>query len=152
MLATGLNARYDVHPLWKEADPQAFLARHDHEFSGYVTSARFGVSEATVAAMPELKVISSLRGRADTLPLAAVKARGSLVDEDALVEALKQGTIVGAGMAVCKHEAPVRGRLLALELVVLMALLTSATHKTRQEIADLVLENLDSYFTTSACA
>ncbi|MEO6320418.1 MAG: NAD(P)-dependent oxidoreductase [Polaromonas sp.] len=59
MLATELNKRYDVHPLWKEADPNAFLAAHGHEFTGDVSSARFGVPKSTLAAMPNLKVISS---------------------------------------------------------------------------------------------
>ena len=50
-----------------------------------------------------------------------------------------------------KAEEPhVPGRLLALEEVVLLPHLASATHETRQAMADLVLENLDSYFTTGA--
>ena len=293
MLATGLNARYDVHPLWKEPDTKAFLARHGHEFSGYVTSARFGVSEKTLAAMPKLKVISSFGGGTETLSLTVAKARGSavgytpdvlnncvadtafglvidvarrfsaadrfvrrgdwlktqyplatrvsgkrlgilglgrigqviarrasgfdmevryhnrranpslnftyessalslaewadflvvvsaggpetrhlvsadvlralgpkgylinvsrgsVVDEDALVEALEQGTIAGAGLDVYADEPHVPERLLALEQVVLLPHLASATHETRQAMADLVLENLDSYFTTGA--
>ena len=293
LLATGLNARYDVHPLWKEPDTKAFLARHGHEFSGYVTSARFGVSEKTLAAMPKLKVISSFGVGTETLPLTVAKARGiavghtpdvlnncvadtafglvidvarrfsaadrfvrrgdwlktqyplatrvsgkrlgilglgrigqviarrasgfdmevryhnrranpslnftyessalslaewtdflvvvsaggpetrhlvsadvlralgpkgylinvsrgSVVDEDALVEALEQGTIAGAGLDVYADEPHVPERLLALEQVVLLPHLASATHETRQAMADLVLENLDSYFTTGA--
>ena len=124
MATASVNTRYDVHPLWKEADPQAFLARHGHEFSGYVTSARFGLSDATLAAMPELK--------------------------DALVEALEQGTIAGAGLDVYADEPHVPARLLALEQVVLLPHLASATHETRQAMANLVLKNLDSYFTTGA--
>ena len=77
-------------------------------------------------------------------------SRGSVVDEDALVEALEKGTIAGAGLDVNAEEPHVPERLLALEEVVLLPHLASATHETRQAKADLVLENLDSYLTTGA--
>lgn len=293
LLATELNTRYDVHPFWKEADPQAFLARHGHEYTGYVTSARFGVNEATLAAMPNLKVISSFGVGTETLPLAAASARGidvgytpgvlnncvadtafglvidvarrfsaadrfvrsgdwlkgqyplstsvsgkrlgilglgrigqvvakrasgfdmevryhnrrpnpsvhytyeatltslatwadflvvvsaggpetsmlvsaevlralgprgylinvsrgSVVDEEALIEALEQGVIAGAGLDVYADEPRVPERLLVLEQVVLLPHLASATHETRQAMAELVVENLDTYFSTGA--
>ncbi|MDB5779606.1 MAG: D-isomer specific 2-hydroxyacid dehydrogenase, NAD-binding protein [Polaromonas sp.] len=289
--ATGLHTRYDVHPLWKEADPQAFLAGHGHEFIGYVTTARFGVSEAMLAALPNLKVISSFGVGTETLPLAAAAARGievgytpevlndcvadtafglvidvarrlsaadrfvrhggwlkgpyplatrvsgkrlgilglgrigqvvarrasgfdmevryhnrsprpdvpypyeaslmslaawadflvvviaggpetsklvsaevlralgpqgflvnvsrgSVVDEDALVQALEQGVIAGAGLDVYADEPRVPERLLALEQVVLLPHLASATRETRQAMADRVVQNLDAYFST----
>ena len=291
LLATELSTRYDVHPLWKETDPTAFLALHGHEFIGYVTSARFGISEATLAAMPQLKVISSFGVGTETLPLAAAGARGievgytpdvlndcvadtafglvmdvarrfsaadrfvrrgdwlkcqyplatrvsgkrlgilglgrigqvvarracgfdmevryhnrsprpevpypyeaslislaawadflvvvsaggpetsklvsaevlralgpksflinvsrgSVIDEDALVQALEQGVIAGAGLDVYADEPRVPERLLALEHVVLLPHLASATHETRQAMADLVVRNLDAYFST----
>jgi hydroxypyruvate reductase len=77
--ATTLNTRYDVHPLWQEADSQAFLAQYSHEFTGYVTSARFGVSEATLAALPNLKVISSFDVGTETLSLGSAHACGVAV-------------------------------------------------------------------------
>lgn len=292
LVATELNTRYDVHPLWKEADPTTFLALNGHEFTGYVTNARFGVSEATLQAMPNLKVISSFGVGIETLPLTAAASRGievgytpdvlndcvadtafglvmdvarrfsaadrfvrrgdwlmgqfplatrvsgkrlgilglgrigqavarrasgfdmevryhnrrpnpsvpygyeatleslarwadflvvvsaggpetrhlvsagvlhalgpkgylinvsrgTVVDEQALIEALEQGLIAGAGLDVYADEPHVPERLLALEQVVLLPHLASATHETRQAMAELVLENLDSYFATS---
>ena len=291
LLSTGLFDRYDVHPLWKEADPAAFLAAHGGEFTGYVTSARFGVSEASLALMPSLKVISSFGVGTDTLPLAAAAARGiavgytpdvlndcvadtafglvidvarrlsaadrfvrsgawltgqfplassvshkrlgilglgrigqvvakrasgfdmdvryhnrrknpdvpytyeasltslaewadflvvisaggpetrnlvsadvlralgpkgflinvsrgTVVDETALIEALENGTIAGAGLDVYVDEPTVPARLLALDQVVLLPHLASATHETRQAMADLVVNNLDAYYET----
>ena len=41
-LESALAKRYDMRPLWEEADPQGFLARHGSEFAGYVCSARNG--------------------------------------------------------------------------------------------------------------
>ena len=291
LLATELNTRYDVHPLWKETDPTAFLAAHGHEFTGYVTSARFGVSETTLAALPNLKVISSFGVGTETLPLAAAStrgievgytpdvlndcvadtafglvidvarrfsaadrfvrrgdwlkgqyplttsvcgkrlgilglgrigqvvakrasgfdmevryhnrrpnpsvpftyeatlaslaawadflvvvsaggpetrhlvsadvlralgprgylinvSRGSVIDEEALVQALENGEIAGAGLDVYADEPRVPEKLLGMEQVVLLPHLASATHETRQAMADLVLENLDAYFST----
>lgn len=291
LLATEFNTRYDAHPLWKEADPSAFLARHGHEFTGYVTSARFGVDDATLAAMPNLQVISSFGVGTETLPLEAAQARGiavgytpdvlndcvadtafglvmdvarrfsasdrfvragrwlqgtyplatrvsgkrlgilglgrigqvvarrasgfdmdvryhnrrpnpavaytyessieslarwadflvvvsaggpetrhlvsasvlralgpegflinvsrgSVIDEDALIEALEAGTIAGAGLDVYADEPRVPERLLALDQVVLLPHLASATNETRQAMAELVVDNLDAFYAT----
>ena len=291
LLATEFNTRYDAHPLWKEADPAAFLARHGHEFTGYVTSARFGVDDATLAAMPNLQVISSFGVGTETLPLEAAQARGiavgytpdvlndcvadtafglvmdvarrfsasdrfvragrwlqgayplatrvsgkrlgilglgrigqvvarrasgfdmevryhnrrpnpavpytyessieslarwadflvvvsaggpetrhlvsasvlralgpegflinvsrgSVIDEDALIQALEEGIIAGAGLDVYADEPRIPERLLALDQVVLLPHLASATNETRQAMAELVVDNLDAFYAT----
>jgi hydroxypyruvate reductase len=291
LLATEFNTRYDAHPLWKETDPAAFLARHGHEFTGYVTSARFGVDDATLAAMPNLQVISSFGVGTETLPLEAAQARGiavgytpdvlndcvadtafglvmdvarrfsasdrfvragrwlqgayplatrvsgkrlgilglgrigqvvarrasgfdmevryhnrrpnpavpytyessieslarwadflvvvsaggpethhlvsasvlralgpegflinvsrgSVIDENALIEALEDGVIAGAGLDVYADEPRVPERLLALDQVVLLPHLASATNETRQAMAELVVDNLDAFYAT----
>jgi hydroxypyruvate reductase len=75
-------------------------------------------------------------------------ARGSVIDEDALVQALDDGTIAGAGLDVYTDEPNVPTRLLAMEQVTLLPHVASATHETRQAMADLVLENLATYFAT----
>ncbi|MEJ8824689.1 2-hydroxyacid dehydrogenase [Variovorax humicola] len=74
-----LAETYDVHPLWQEADPKAFLAAHGGEFTALVTSARFGADAALIAAMPNLKVISSFGVGLETLDLDAARARGIAV-------------------------------------------------------------------------
>jgi hydroxypyruvate reductase len=286
-----LAQRYDLHPLWKESRPDAFLAARGPEFVALATSARFGASAALIDALPSLKVISSfgvgcdgidvghahqrgiqvgytaevlndcvadtafglvidvarrfsasdrfvrsgawlrgpyplatkvsgkrlgilglgrigqvvarraagfdmevryhnrrpnpavpytyeatlesLAGWADFLVVVSAGgpetrnlvsagllralgpsgylinvSRGSVVDEEALVQALENGSIAGAGMDVYADEPRVPERLLRLEQVVLLPHLASATHETRQAMADLVLDNLDAYFTT----
>ncbi|KTR06356.1 dihydrofolate reductase [Aureimonas ureilytica] len=73
-------------------------------------------------------------------------ARGSLVDESALLDALEQGRIAGAALDVFADEPRVPERFFTLSNVVLTPHMASATHETRQAMADLVLANLDAHF------
>jgi glyoxylate reductase len=68
-------------------------------------------------------------------------ARGPIVDEQALVEALVVGKIAGAGLDVFEHEPAVHPRLLELENVVLIPHLGSATVETRAAMADIAATN-----------
>ena len=290
-----LAERYDLHPLWRERDPAAFLARRGGEFRGYIASARYGADAAMMAALPNLRVISifgvgldavdlpaarsrgiavgytpdvltdcvadtamlllldvarggtaadrfvrrgdwarggqfplstSVHGKqlgvlglgrigraiarraegfdmeiryhnrepadlpyqyvaslrelaqwADFLVVASAGgaetrhlvsgavldalgpqgflvniARGSVVDEQALLAALKQGRIAGAGLDVYEDEPNATPGLFELENVVLLPHVASATTETRQAMGELSLENLDSFFRTGAVA
>ncbi len=69
-------------------------------------------------------------------------ARGSLVDEEALIEALEKRTILGAGLDVFAREPDVPPRLLAVDNAVLLPHVGSASRPTRQAMADLVVANL----------
>ncbi|NYT70119.1 2-hydroxyacid dehydrogenase [Pusillimonas noertemannii] len=72
-------------------------------------------------------------------------ARGSVVDEKALIEALAHGTIAAAGLDVFESEPHVPEALKALDNVVLMPHIASATLETRQAMVNLVVENAESY-------
>jgi lactate dehydrogenase-like 2-hydroxyacid dehydrogenase len=72
-------------------------------------------------------------------------ARGSLVDEEALIEALKNRTILAAGLDVFAHEPNVPAGLLAADNAVLLPHVGSASLQTRQAMADLVVANLYSW-------
>ncbi len=73
-------------------------------------------------------------------------ARGSVVDEPALVEALVAGRLGGAGLDVFEDEPHVPQALFGLEQVVLQPHQASATRETREAMGRLVLDNLMAQF------
>lgn len=73
-------------------------------------------------------------------------ARGSLVDEPALVRALGEGRIAGAALDVFADEPNVPKELLAMEHVVVTPHVASGTHETRRAMGELMLDNLDAQF------
>ncbi len=73
-------------------------------------------------------------------------ARGTLVDEAALVEMLQNGKLGGAALDVFEKEPQVPEALFALDNVVLSPHQGSATHQTRNKMGDLVVANLEAHF------
>jgi lactate dehydrogenase-like 2-hydroxyacid dehydrogenase len=75
-------------------------------------------------------------------------ARGSVIDETALVDAVRSGTIRGAGLDVYEHEPHVPEALLDLPNVVLLPHIGSASEPTRRAMGQLVVDNLVSWVET----
>jgi lactate dehydrogenase-like 2-hydroxyacid dehydrogenase len=73
-------------------------------------------------------------------------ARGSVVDEAALIAALEGGKIAGAGLDVFEHEPNVPQALIGRDDVVLLPHIASSTRETRGEMGRLVIKNLDAWF------
>jgi lactate dehydrogenase-like 2-hydroxyacid dehydrogenase len=73
-------------------------------------------------------------------------ARGTLVDEPAMVEMLQNGKLGGAALDVFEKEPQVPEALLNLDNVVLSPHQGSATHETRRMMGELVVRNLDAHF------
>jgi lactate dehydrogenase-like 2-hydroxyacid dehydrogenase len=74
--------------------------------------------------------------------------RGSVVDEAALIGALKDGRIMSAGLDVFENEPHVPAELIAMEHIVLLPHVGSASIHTRNLMGQLVVDNLKSFFET----
>jgi len=74
-----LAGQYDVHPFWAETDPAGYLAQHGSEFVAMTTRAAIGVDAKMLAALPNLRVISSFGVGTDKLDLETARARGIAV-------------------------------------------------------------------------
>ena len=73
-------------------------------------------------------------------------ARGSVVDQAALVDALQRGVIAGAGLDVFENEPEVPEAMWAMDNVLLTPHIGSATSQTRAAMADLAFRNLQACF------
>ncbi|RYZ55901.1 MAG: 2-hydroxyacid dehydrogenase [Proteobacteria bacterium] len=76
-------------------------------------------------------------------------ARGSVVDEAALVKALQNSEILGAGLDVYENEPLPAKALTEMHQVVLLPHIASATRETRQAMGEVVLDNLSAFFAGS---
>ncbi len=72
-------------------------------------------------------------------------ARGEIIDENALTRLLANGEIAGAGLDVFEHEPAVNSKLLALDNVVLLPHMGSATHEGRIDMGEKVLINIKTF-------
>ncbi len=68
-------------------------------------------------------------------------ARGACIDEESLLDALKNGEIAGAGLDVYEHEPEICSGLIALDNVVLLPHIGSATTETRNNMGFMAVDN-----------
>jgi len=73
-------------------------------------------------------------------------ARGSIVNETDLIDALQNGDIAAAGLDVYANEPQVPPALIAMDNLVLQPHVASATHETRQKMSDIVFDNVTAFF------
>jgi glyoxylate reductase len=140
--ALGMTIDYHGHrPLPRDAEA-ALGARFRPELDALLADA--DVVSLHVPYTPEThrlidrRRIALLRGTAFLVNT----ARGGIVDEPALIEALQAGTIAGAGLDVYTDEPDIDPRLVALPNVVLLPHLGSATVETRTAMGMKVVENI----------
>lgn len=133
----------------------AYTARHEKPATAY----RYHpTAQALAAEVDFLMVITpggeATRGLINAQVLAALGpqgylinvARGSVVDQAALVHALERGLIAGAALDVFANEPDVPPELCARDNVVLTPHVASATWQTRRAMADLAFGNLQAHF------
>ena len=97
---------------------------------------------AGTAKMVNAEVMKALGSRGVIINV----ARGSVVDEPALVSALKSGTILAAGLDVFEKEPNVPDELRTMQNVVLLPHIGSASVVTRNAMDQLVVDNLKAWF------
>jgi lactate dehydrogenase-like 2-hydroxyacid dehydrogenase len=124
--AFGAEARATVEDVLRESD---FISLH----APASPETRHMINARTLALMPRHAILVNT-------------ARGDLVDEAALVEALETGVIAGAGLDVFEQEPKVHPGLLALDNVVLLPHLGSASTETRVAMGERALSNLEAFF------
>ena len=78
-------------------------------------------------------------------------ARGDMIDDDAMVEALKNGKIFSLGLDVYNGEPNIHPEYLTLPNVFVLPHLGSATAKTRTAMGDLAINNIEEFFKTGKC-
>jgi len=78
-------------------------------------------------------------------------ARGDMIEDEAMVEALKNGKIYSLGIDVYNGEPSIHPDYLTLPNVFVLPHLGSATKKTRTAMADLAVNNLKDFFQTGKC-
>ena len=74
-----------------------------------------------------------------------------MIDDDAMVEALKKGKIFSLGLDVYNGEPDIHPEYLTLPNVFVLPHLGSATKKTRTAMANLAVNNIDEFFKTGKC-
>ena len=134
----------------------AYHNRHELPGSGYL----YAPSEVDLAKSVDVLVVATT-GRKDAPPLVSRDvlealgpdgyliniARGSVVDEEALVELLAHGRLAGAGLDVVAHEPDVPQQLREMDNVVVLRHVGTATAQARAAMTALTLRNLDEYLT-----
>jgi glyoxylate reductase len=130
----------------------AYFGRRDSPHAAELEATRLDLDELLATSdvlslhtplTPETRRLIGARELALMKPTATLvnTARGAVVDEAALVDALRDGQIAGAGLDVFEHEPDVHPSLLELENVVLVPHIGSATVETRAAMAELAARN-----------
>ena len=81
----------------------------------------------------------------------ANSARGDMIEDNAMVEALKSGKIYSLGLDVYNDEPNIHPEYLTLQNVFVLPHLGSATKKTRTAMGNLAISNIDEFFKTGNC-
>jgi len=128
--ALGAEPRASIEDVLRESD---FVSIH----APATPETRHMINAKTLALMPSHAILINT-------------ARGDVVDEPALAEALKAKRIAGAGLDVFEREPTVTPALLGLDNVVLLPHLGSATTDTRVAMGERALDNLVQFFAGKA--
>lgn len=140
--AFGLEIVYHNRERLPAAIENMFSARYEPDLDRMIAEA--DVVTLHCPAAPDTHHILSAGRIASMKPTACVvnTARGDLIDEEALIEALQSSRLGGAALDVFAHEPAVDARLLGLPNVILMPHLGSATIEGREASGERVIANI----------
>jgi lactate dehydrogenase-like 2-hydroxyacid dehydrogenase len=128
--STDLEKGAIYHPTVEELMPHCdFLALHcvaSPETTGLLNAER-------IALLPDGAIVVNA-------------SRGIVIDDDAMIEALRSGKLYAAGLDVFNNEPDIRPEFRELANVFLMPHIGSATNETRDAMGFRALDNLDAYF------
>jgi len=116
----------------------------------------FSVSDVLSICCPATKETVNLINKetVEYFPTGAVitnVARGDIVDDEALIDALHRRKIYAAGLDVYKGEPNLNPGYLKIKSVFILPHLGSATKHTRTAMANLAIDNIDEFFNTGNC-
>jgi lactate dehydrogenase-like 2-hydroxyacid dehydrogenase len=116
----------------------------------------FSVSDVLSICCPATKETVNLINKetVEYFPTGAVitnVARGDIVDDEALIDALHRRKIYAAGLDVYKGEPNLNPGYLKIKSVFILPHLGSATKHTRTAMANLAIDNIDEFFKTGDC-
>ena len=116
----------------------------------------FSVSDVLSICCPATKETVNLINKetVEYFPTGAVitnVARGDIVDDEALIDALHRRKIYAAGLDVYKGEPNLNPGYLKIKSVFILPHLGSATKDTRTAMANLAIDNIDEFFNTGNC-
>jgi lactate dehydrogenase-like 2-hydroxyacid dehydrogenase len=117
----------------------------------------FSVSDVLSICCPATKETENMINKetVEYFPTGAVitnVARGDIVDDEALIDALHRRKIYAAGLDVYKGEPNLNPGYLKIKSVFILPHLGSATKHTRTAMANLAIDNIDEFFRTGNCA
>ena len=116
----------------------------------------FSVSEVLSICCPATKETENLINKKtlEYFPSGAVitnVARGDIVDDEALIDALNRKKVYAVGLDVYKGEPNLNPGYLKIKSAFILPHLGSATRQTRVAMANLAIDNIDEFFKTSKC-
>ena len=116
----------------------------------------FSVSDVLSICCPATKETENMINRetVEYFPKGAVitnVARGDIVDDDALIDALNRRKIYAVGLDVYKNEPNLNPGYLKIKTAFILPHLGSATKDTRIAMANLAIDNIDEFFQTGSC-
>ena len=141
--ARGFDAKIIYHDIKKNEDfEREFAAEYKEELEDLLKEADFVSLHVPLLESTRHLINAERLNMMKPTAYLINTSRGSVIDEAALVEALKNHTIRGAALDVFENEPALASGLVALENVILTPHIASATEETRQAMSALAAENI----------